>query len=491
MKKITITNFKGIVGPLDINFSISSDNNIPASNLPEKSLLLYAENGGGKTSITEAIRAAIFANETISLKIRANVIGEERVQAIKSIWRPLLNNRTTDIFSIKIDEGIFSMDIHNGIANKRVAILCRQDLAPTPRIDLKKLIHAENVKIDDPLNNHMAEDDISLVIDEANHMLHTLFKEDIQLIRLQEEGIFIGITGILSDDEHIGDNIHLMVNEARQNIVKIVLFLSYLKLLPHVANNDERMLVVLDDIMSSLDLANRVILARYIAEMGKTFQMFILTHNAGFYNLVKHVVGVEGEGDNWNYASLYCNEGLHRLYYPDKQDSLKSITKDAGGKITPENNSAINALRKRLEYLLREFGKILVLGVQEETKDLIEKIVTSNSIFCVAEGEHIKTYPDLIHEIENLVRDIPDVEALKTKITQKIDHYRSINQMPMIAETIRHLHIYQKVVLHPGSHDQAGDIVPTSQREITMTIDLIKKLESIVQRPSTSYPYFI
>lgn len=81
--------------------------------------------------------------------------------------------------------------------------------------------------------------------------------------------------------------------------------------------------------------------------------------------------------------------------------------------------------------------------------------------------------------------------TLKSKIIKKFDHYREINQMPKIAETIRHLHIYQKVILPPGSHDQAGDIIPASQREIAMTIDLIKKLESIVKRPSTSYPNFL
>lgn len=491
MNNISITNFKGIAGPFNIDFNESSGNDSSETSSVEKNFLMYAENGGGKTSITEAIRAAVFAAETISLNIRANVVGEERIQAIKSIWRPLLHDRTTDNFTIKIDEDTFSMDVPNGISNKRAAILCRQDLASTPRIDFNKIIHAENVKIGEPLINFMSDEDIVLVIEEANDMLHNLFKEDIKLVRLQEEGIFIGILGILPDEQHIGDNIHLMVNEARQNIVKIVLFFSYLKILPHVSNSEDKMLVVLDDVMSSLDLANRIILARYIVDMGRIFQMFVLTHNAGFYNLVKHVVGVEGEGENWIWASLYCDEGLHKLYFPDSQESLKSIMGTFEGKITPENNIAINALRKRLEYLLREFGKILILGIQEETKDLIEKIVTSNSLFCVAEGEHIKTYPDLIHEIENLVKIIPDAETLKSKITKKIDHYRGINQMPMIAETIRHLHIYQKVILHPGSHDQAGDIIPTSQREIAMTIDLIKKLESIVKRPSTSYPYFL
>lgn len=492
MKKISICNFKGIHGPLEVDFTeIPNDDSRTDITERELNLLLYAENGGGKTSIAEGIRAAIFAPEIHGRVIPSNAVGQGRKEAIKSLWRPMLHDRSTDLFTIKIDNGTFTSDATNTIPTHKAAILCRKDLLPTPRIDFNQLVNAENVKFDQPLGNLITDDNIDLVIDEANLMLQSIFKEDIQLVRLQENGIFIGIVGILPETQHIGDRIHLMVNEARQNIVKIVLFFSFLKLVRPSAAGEEKMLVVLDDIMSSLDLANRIILARYIIEMGKEYQMLVMTHNAGFYNLVRHVAGVEGEADNWKYCSLYCDEVLHSLYVPERQEDVKAIIKRAGGSIKPDNDTAINALRKRLEYLLREFSKILVMGIQEETKDLIEKIATDKSTFCIAEGDSIKSLSNLISEIESLVDNVPEGGNLKEKIKNKIEKYRNESVMPMVAETIRHLHVYQKVILHPGSHDQSGDIVPTSQREITLTIDLIRKLETIIKRPSASYPYFL
>lgn len=488
MKKITISNFKGIPGPLEVDFTEIQDD---GTHVDEHNLLVYAENGGGKTSIAEGIRSAIFATEIQNMQILSNVVGQAREQAIKSLWRQMLHDRSTDHFTIKIDNETFSSDATNNIPARKAAILCRKDLLPTSRLDFTQLVFAGNVKFGQPLENMMTNENIELVIHEANLMLQSLFKEDIQLVRLQENGIFIGISGILPGNQHIGNDIHFMVNEARQNIVKIVLFFSFLKLIPPPNAGEEKMLVVLDDIMSSLDLANRIILARYIIEMGKTFQMLVMTHNVGFYNLVRHVSGVEGEADNWKYCSLYCDEGLHSFYFPEKQEDVNTIISQAGGSIRPDNDTAINALRKRLEYLLREFGKILVMGIQEETKDLIEKIATDRSTFCIAEGDSIKSLPNLIAEIENLVKKVPEGVDLKAKIKNKIDKYRNESTMPMVAETIRHLHVYQKVILHPGSHDQSAGIVPTSQREITLTIDLIRKLETIIKRPSASYPYFL
>ena len=46
MKKITISNFKGIKSPLQLDLYTVDNNNIEK----ESNLLLYAENGGGKTA---------------------------------------------------------------------------------------------------------------------------------------------------------------------------------------------------------------------------------------------------------------------------------------------------------------------------------------------------------------------------------------------------------------------------------------------------------
>lgn len=57
MKKITISNFKGIKTLPELSLTKLQD-----GDEKEVNLLLYAENGGGKTSISEAIRLVSFTS---------------------------------------------------------------------------------------------------------------------------------------------------------------------------------------------------------------------------------------------------------------------------------------------------------------------------------------------------------------------------------------------------------------------------------------------
>ena len=82
-------------------------------------------------------------------------------------------------------------------------------------------------------------------------------------------------------------------------------------------------------------------------------------------------------------------------------------------------------------------------------------------------------------------------EHLQSKIRAVFEKYDEGNQMPWISTVIQHLHTYQKVILHQGSHDQVGSLPVISAKEVTITLDLMRKLEQIVKRNSTNFPYFI
>lgn len=81
MKRITISNFKGIKSLKDLCLYKS----LQGGGEKEVNLLLYAENGGGKTSISEAIRLVSFANVIENEVIGANIVDEER-EAAKRDW---------------------------------------------------------------------------------------------------------------------------------------------------------------------------------------------------------------------------------------------------------------------------------------------------------------------------------------------------------------------------------------------------------------------
>ena len=49
-------------------------------------------------------------------------------------------------------------------------------------------------------------------------------------------------------------------------------------------------ILVLDDFITSLDVANRTFMVKYLFDRFEGFQVVLLTHNIYFYNLVMHMI---------------------------------------------------------------------------------------------------------------------------------------------------------------------------------------------------------
>lgn len=470
MKKIYIENFKGI-SSLEIDFT--STNNV-----------LYAENGAGKTSITEAIRMMAFSSNIERNRIKANIVGEERIAAQRDWLNSYLHNPSSTPFQIKIDETDFSFPNTTEIDN--VLILSRAQLKPTSEILLSDIINEINFKCPYQIDELISKDIIEMVLDEVNKILEKDFKENIKIILPEGDKKNIGIKGISED--YIASEIDSKVNEANQNLIKILIFICYLKVLPKLGS-DNNYLVVFDDIISSLDLANRIVMAKILVEIGNEYQLLILTHNVGFYNLMNHIVKIMKVEHNWAFKTMYKKDESH-IVYTSKNEDVDLLLKKYGGHILPSDTEAVNSMRKLFENLLHEFSKILILGTQEETKDIIGKISTKEAgYYCHIEGQKICNHVDLINRIAHLL-DVCPSEQLKSKIGGTINKFNTQNEFPWIRDVINSLHTYQKVILHQGSHSQSGLHV-ISTKEIAITIELMKKIENIIKRNSTNFPYFI
>lgn len=483
MKKITISNFKGIKTLPELSLTKLQD-----GDEKEVNLLLYAENGGGKTSISEAIRLVSFTSHIENKIINPNIVGEERKAAKQDWLNSYLHNKSINLFEIGIDETKFSSINTNVSSCTDIFVLDRSQLIPTSKIHIDSIISQTHFGGSIPLDELLMPEAIELVLDEVNSMLENEFKEIIRVERVQTSEYIVGIKII--HDELITENIDKKINEANQNLVKILIFINYLKLLP-VLQNNAKYFIVLDDVMSSLDLANRIILARIIINLGKEYQLLVMTHNVGFYNLIRHLSASNNSCDDWNFTSLYTHKGTHTAYSINNDDSVNSLLAKYGGVILPSNGDAVNAMRKKFESLLHEFGKILVTGVQEETSYLIDRITTAdNELYCCIDGDNIYTHFDLIKRISLLVDNCPS-NLLQSKIKNLFQKFNCKNQVPWISEIIQQLKTYQKVILHQSSHDQIGALPVISSKEIAITLDLMRKLEQITKRSSSSFPYFI
>lgn len=109
--------------------------------------------------------------------------------------------------------------------------------------------------------------------------------------------------------------------------------------------------------MSSLDLANRIVLARILINLGKEYQLLLMTHNVGFYNLIKHISGINHTNENWRYTSLYQIDGTHIMYSISEEENVDELVKKFGGRILPTDELAINAMRKNSKNYYMNLGK--------------------------------------------------------------------------------------------------------------------------------------
>ena len=307
MKKITISNFKGIKSPLQLDLYTVDNNNIEK----ESNLLLYAENGGGKTSISEAIRLISFANFIEEEVISPNIVGEEREAAKRDWLNSYLHDQSNDVFEIDIDGNKFSSTSPDAMPNKNVFILDRLQLRPTSKIKLENLIGKNHFGGPYSYEQLSSSEIIDMVLSDVNDILKNEFKEKIELVRPESEEKIVGISGII--EGIITENIHEKLNEAHQNLIKILIFISYVKLAPKLGD-EKKYFVVFDDVMSSLDLANRIVLARILINLGKEYQLLLMTHNVGFYNLIKYISGINHTKENWRYTSLYQIDGTDIMY---------------------------------------------------------------------------------------------------------------------------------------------------------------------------------
>lgn len=461
MKKIVINNFKAFSEELSID-------------LDNKNFLLYGENGAGKSSIYEALRIAFF-NDKISKGIRRSAVPEDNEQRVKDFWGKYNNRITNKDFEIKINEFQFkelNLDEYQVFMMSLDELVLKDD-----SIKLKTLLNSLNFNIDD-ITEFCEMNKVALE-EKVNKKLLD-FKENIS-IEIDVENDYT--IKIIDSSRNLSSEIEIRkyFNEAKINLVILLLGFCSIEL---SRDDDKISLLILDDFITSLDIANRTLLMRYVIEEFKDFQKLIFTHNINFYNLTIYLIG-KSEEHKWKFANIFEIGGRNVFYFKDSQIKLADIKKkykDIKTCVDNASNASTvndigNLLRQKFEILLYELSKLLMLESVQESKSIIERMEMSKPLYIKKVGKVYKKSSDLLVEIEALLVNPP--ENLKESLINKIKKYK-IDEVNILKEVIRDLKIYQKVSLHPMSHAVLGQS-SFQTKEIEMTIELVDKLEQNIK----------
>lgn len=451
--------------------------------------IFYGDNGAGKSSIFEALRLAFYAD-----KVKQGVVEGIILQADKeSKWQDYLDNLKNkpnhNDFEIKFN----GVDYDQQTTAQRdvfdVFMISNEDINIDSSISVQELFQ----KAYFPINSDTFlanSDNLNIFEDNINNALKVNFKENISIEVSVQNGYKCKIKDEYRNIEAIED-VTFFFNEAKLHLITLLCLFSAIQSYP-VTQGHKRILI-LDDIITSLDAANRTFLLKYLCDnFGSRYQKLFFTHNISYFNLWMHAVNniYKAEKTRWLfYNVMECKDG-HRAYnIADNADSIKKLKEDLANATSNFDLTGVgNRVRKRFEQTVHELSKLLLIGNKDESSIILDRLLGSDKKLYLIPSEHgIKTVYDLIDDIEKLANN---QYKSRNDILAKINEYDHENELQKIIPYIKDLRLYQKVSMHPSSHGTAGQPF-VNKNEISASIELLELLEGKLSKLIDSNVYTI
>lgn len=268
------------------------------------------------------------------------------------------------------------------------------------------------------------------------------------------------------------------LNEA--SLTRIAISIRLGALLTRLASSEWKVLV-LDDMLISLDMSNRMIVSEIILNDDdlKDFQKIILTHDKAFFNILKSATNAS----EWKYQEFYKDEATR---------SSKPLVKECRSEIeiakdffnSQEFEACANYLRKGAEIILQkylnkelsaEFETFANLINQAKNKVNSERLSRFNKLFTRGNlplgklkenfEEDTTLSPDIKGQLialkRNLVNFLICQSEHEVKASKMLEELRSIKDR----------------ILNPLSH---GNSMPYYEQELKEAIQIVEKLHELL-----------
>lgn len=452
--------------------------------LGKHNLLVYGENGAGKSSLFDALKV-VFFYQKISNAHRAGVTPEEQQARLASYLSNKYDHRGEAGYSIVVDEEDYLDFINKAdYADYHVSMISNNDIQVGDSISYKDILNKAHLFGD---VTALLEDEgkTAAIAEAVNRDLKECFKEENVTVAISRENdLKCSLKGPWSDDAYI-ENIRDYFNEAIINLVVLVLLLNTIKALEEGDRQKVRILV-LDDIITSLDASNRLLLMRYVRNRFTRYQKIVLTHNISFFNLWLYTMNsIKNEQGEWQTLNIYDCGGKHKVYtYKEPGEHEKSRSQLLRERLESGEEDLQdlgNDIRRYFEELLHEFSKIVHVGGKNECSHILDRLENGKTVYLHEdEGHHFKTAEDMLDHLKGIMGlEVNDImmRQLRTKYADyRANKYFKETALPVVRE----LKMYQKLSMHPLSHAHLNGVPTYTEKELSMTIVLIEKFEGVV-----------
>ena len=458
--KIEIKNFRAFYGqPYQINLHRAG-----------KNLLIYGENGSGKSSLYLALECFLESSEDdsyqfenyqniftadagyVKLHLRTHRRSNEQIyewsQNVKETNDPLFIEASKakgfldykallETHYVHRESGIvnvFELLVKNLLANT-ISTLTGRSLAddwediqpPFPRRNatnqieiLEEQIENFNLELADRLTELQTK--TSEILEKFGH--YVIIEFDFQGITYNRDNKVLDGEQILLKVKFFDRDIplhHHFLNEAKLSAIAIAIYLSSILIQPE----SDLKILALDDVLIGLDMSNRLPMIDILEEYFSDYQIFFLTYDRIWYEIVRQ----RTEDSKWKYAEFYFSK-------TDECEIPRYV----------ENRAY---LEKAKEYFDDNDYKACAIYLRTAFEEAIKK-------FCDK-----KRLP---------VRYSEDPRKLTSEDFWTVIGSEAFLQNSLINE----IELYRKIILNPLSH---ATIVNIIKKEISEAIDAVENLE--------------
>lgn len=470
--KIEVCDFRGFPGPAVYDFEFGGARN----------LLIFGENGSGKSSLFRAIQEffnrsrrakpfSSFKNIDDPTLAAGNVIvqfengsvqrwdyGSSRpnlppasqtaLQVGCLDYRSLLETNfshkgdTVNLFEIAVNHLVDRMEVPvSGGGSERIGDLWNNVLASMPTANRRRSVERSLAAIE-RFNGAFAPV-LTPLMERASILLSKFPGCDFELSvsfhpveydpkpkRFRNLELILSVTR----RGQVLPNHHDFLNEAKLSAIGLVIYLAgLLNTVPPSSNYPK--LLVLDDVLIGLEMANRKPILDLLAEYFADWQVILMTHDKVWYEMVQ--LQLDGNA-NWNGYELYVGANEAPVHYQRGTGAAYFLDRARQHLAVNDAPGAANYTRSAFEWKIKSYCD------EESTPVPYKKnpdSISSHSLWTAAKKRAIEKAAD------------PRQTSLKQRFAD--------------------IDTWKKIVLNPLSHSSGASV---TRHEVQMAIDAVAKL---------------
>lgn len=466
MHNISVENFKAFHRRLGLD-SPNGEN-----------VLIYGENGSGKSSLFEAFHLYYFREKIFNERIPANVV-VGRADEEDAVVKSFCYDRTNEPMMLSVDNVAYSG--YTSATDEQIFLLSYMDIHPQgdqqDHICIREMLDRACFKYEAFFANWFDDSVEREIVCNTNKILEDVFYIKGLKLTVSQTGDDICT---LEKEQRIDNKKEHLSRYFNEAVLHLVRFVILIEIISTVRNKQKPSLLVLDDCFNSLDAANRTFLMRYLLQETKGMQKIVLTHNLSYYNLMSHILTTEHVGEVWSKYLLCQIDGGYELKQEDVSGGVEDIITKRKEGYYANSTQLGNAIRQEFEVLIYRLSMLCNIGAMPESSHLLDLMCSPNSsvYFSADANMNGKTADMLVDEIYSNVTN-GNYYHLQERLKTKIEDFRANDILSPLVPVLVELRLLQKVALHQASHGHAG-LPPVQDKEFDVSLALLKKIEDAI-----------